>query len=199
MKTTVVFDIGNVLLNWLPLFHLNEKYHDAEIAKRLDEIIFQSREWGMLDKGIITTEEAERRFVEKEPDLALEIHEVLNYWPNTMHPIEESVALLYELKEKGYNLFFLSNMPQRGVDHLPENHRFFEVFSDGIFSAPERMVKPDREIYELMVSRFHLSTDECVFIDDNVDNVEAARAFGIDTVLFETPEQAKRDLYEYLK
>lgn len=65
-------------------------------------------------------------------------------------------------------------------------------------SYRERMIKPDREIYELLCNRFNINPSEAVFLDDNAANVKGAEEFGLHAIRFKNYEQAKEELERYL-
>lgn len=198
MIKNVIFDIGNVLMRFLPLRYLNDRYQ-AELADRINRTIFASKEWGMLDEGSIAFEEAERRFTERQPDIAEELRDVLYNWCSIMEPMEETIALLEELKRSGYRIYYLSNMPSIGRDFILENCAFLEHFDGGIFSCDERLVKPGSKIFELLLSRYRLRPKECLFLDDMEQNIETAKELGFETILFDGDTQIVRERLDGLK
>lgn len=104
--------------------------------------------------------------------------------------IEETVAAL---KERGYKLYLLSNAP----DYFYENighYRVFDLFDGFVVSGCEKVVKPDRRIYEIVLERFGLRAEECVFFDDLEKNVEGAKAVGIEAYRFEGDVRLIKDL-----
>jgi putative hydrolase of the HAD superfamily len=109
-------------------------------------------------------------------------------------PIEPTVALLRELRDRGFRLYGLSNMSQRVFAHLSDQHDFFQLFDGIVVSAAVRFLKPEPEIYEHLRERFALDFGESVFLDDMPRNVEAARQLGLPAIRFETTAQARREL-----
>ena len=189
MNRIFIFDVGNVLMSFLPLAFLNDRYADRDLANRLETVIFESPVWAMLDRGSVTDRQAIDILSGYEPDIANEISEVILGWTSIMKPIEENISLLYELKKQEVKLYYLSNMPLTGADYLPANYDYFRIFSGGIFSARERLAKPEPEIYELLLKRYALDRQACVFIDDSEANTDAASDLGIKSVLYKNPEQ----------
>ena len=79
-----------------------------------------------------------------------------------------------------------------------DNALDFLLLTDGdIFSYSVRQVKPDVEIYETLLKKYQLTADECVFIDDRMENIEGAEKAGIHGICFETIGQVKEDLKKY--
>jgi putative hydrolase of the HAD superfamily len=111
-----------------------------------------------------------------------------------MPSISENVAVLKNLSEKGYKLYVLSNFQKEGFDKALEKFDFFSLFDGMVVSARIKMVKPDREIYEHIISQFGLIPEESVFFDDTLNNVHAASKMGFIAVHTPTPK-ALNDYY----
>ena len=114
-------------------------------------------------------------------------------------PVEPTVALIEELKEKGYRLIVLSNMSPEYIDFLRELP-VFAHFDEQIVSCEVQRVKPEREIYELLFERCGVKADETIFIDDRKENVDAAAELGIVPFHFDryNPEKACNDLRDII-
>ena len=69
-----------------------------------------------------------------------------------------------------------------------------KVFSGGVYSYREKILKPDRRIYELIVNRYNLTKDETMFFDDKQKNIDAACEFGLKGILFRTIEDIENNL-----
>jgi len=109
-------------------------------------------------------------------------------------PIEPTVALLRELRERGLRLYGLSNMSESIFAYLYARHDFFKLLDGIVVSAAVKFLKPEPEIYQHLRDRFALDFAESVFIDDLARNVESARRLGLPAIRFETTEQVRRDL-----
>ena len=88
--------------------------------------------------------------------------------------LEDNVAIVRELKEKGYSLYLLSNFHKEAIKTMFERYDFFKLFDGGVISANEHLVKPDQKIYKLLLERYHLQPEESVFIDDMLANIKMA-------------------------
>jgi 2-haloacid dehalogenase len=95
--------------------------------------------------------------------------------------ITVNTRLLKPLKER-YRLFGLTNWSAEAFPIVFEQYQFFKEFEGIVVSAFEKMVKPDREIYELILNRYNLLADESLFIDDNLNNINAAKELGFSTI-----------------
>lgn len=92
-------------------------------------------------------------------------------------------SLLGTLKERGYRLYGLSNWHSK-VYGVMRRYPIFDLLDGRIISCEEKVVKPEPEIYQRLFARYGLNPQECLFADDKVANVEAARAQGMDAVVF---------------
>ncbi len=102
---------------------------------------------------------------------------------NMQEEIEPTARLIAELKERGFQLLVLSNMSLefiRFIRQLP----VYKHFDGEVVSCEERVVKPEAEIYKLLIERFDLDPAESLFVDDRPANLEAAAEHGIQTFLF---------------
>lgn len=190
----IIFDIGNVLLSFKPLEFLEGIFGPGDITAGLNEAIFLSPEWPKLDAGLITQEEAASLFCSRRPQLGDSIALVMDRWFEMLTPLEDSVKLLYSLSEKGHRLFYLSNYHKKAVGYILGRYGFFSLFENGIFSCDEHCIKPQPEIYERFLKKTGLAPENCVFIDDTPQNVDAASQFGMAGILFEGAEKLKGDI-----
>ena len=99
-----------------------------------------------------------------------------------------------QLKEAGYGVYYLSNFFQKADEDCKDLMGFLELTDGGILSYKDKVTKPDRQIYGLLLERFGLKAEECVFLDDTKKNIDGARAVGIHGILFHDREQAVAEL-----
>ena len=103
-----------------------------------------------------------------------------------------AIPWIEELKAKGYQFLVLSNFSRKVLRECWSDLDFLMYVDGGILSCQDKLIKPMPEIYSLILSRYHLKPEECVFMDDILENVEAARRAGINAFVFENQEQAKQ-------
>lgn len=178
----VVFDLGNVLLDYNPRRFMGELGIDPQHFDRLTEIFPQSREWQLLDMGRISDEAFLAAALRKEPALRREITLYHKHWYDHFHAIPENVAAFYELKEAGAKTIILSNFQKTCFSVIRAHNVFPDDFDGRVISFECGMRKPDPEIYELLISRYSLDPAHTVFIDDMPENTAAARAAGLKTI-----------------
>ena len=176
----IVFDLGRILLDYQPLVWLKKKNYTH--YNELFEIIFQNPLWVKLDEGTITREEFTEKLINEHPELALDIEEIMEEWIELPLPIENNIKLLSPLKKKGYHLYIISNFHLDAYNRFLKKQDWFTLFDGAIISAKEKLIKPDLRIYELLLERYQLKADECLFIDDSLDNINACKNVGMDGI-----------------
>ncbi len=194
MINNIVFDLGNVLLDFKPLVFLKEKFVDPELIDKLYQIVFKSREWIELDRGTVKEEDVVERLCRKNPGFEEEISEVFSEWKEILRPINGTVDILNELKEKGcYNLYVLSNYHLEAFE-VVSHYDFFKHFDGLVISAEINYIKPEPDIYDHLIEKFKIDPEKTLFIDDTRENLDGAEEFGIKTVYFEDPSRLWKEL-----
>lgn len=195
MIDTIIFDFGGVLVDWNPRYVYHDYFRDDEKMEWFLENICTDP-WNIeQDRGRLLSEATEL-LVALHPDWEKEIRMYYGEWETMLKDaIHGTVKILYELNEK-YKIYGLTNWSAETFPIALERFEFFEVFDGILVSGKEKLIKPDRKIFELMMSKFHLKPENSLFIDDNAKNVEASRAFGIETIHFQNPEDLRVKLVE---
>lgn len=112
---------------------------------------------------------------------------------NKSYPIiKENYEYIKSLKQKGYNLYLLSNITEDSYNYINNLININETFNGGIYSYQEKIVKPNQDIYNLILNRYNLNTNETVFFDDKEKNVNAANDIGLKSYVFKSIEDIKR-------
>jgi 2-haloacid dehalogenase len=183
----VVFDIGNVLIEWQP-----ERYYDATIGEDRRRAMFADVDLhGMNDR--IDLGEGFREVIyataEAYPQWRAEIRDWHDNWIKLATPaIPHSVQLLRTLRAKGVPVFALTNFGIESFAYARTRYDFLNEFDRPYVSGHMRVIKPDPRIYEMVEEDCGLSGDSLLFADDRADNIEAARARGWHAHLFEGPD-----------
>lgn len=193
MIKNVIFDLGNVLLNFEPKEYVKSKVVEEKIEE-IYESIFKSEEWPMLDRGTITEERAKVNIINRKMENEEFINSVFENWYDILTPIESSVEILRKLKERGYKVFYLSNFHLAAFEYVTKKHNFFGLFDGGVVSYKEKLLKPEKEIYEKILSEYNLEPEETLFIDDMEANVTAAIKSGIKGIVLKNPIDLKEEL-----
>ena len=190
----VIFDFGGVLVTWRPQEIIDSFYSDPALRAAVRAHALEHDDWLDMDRGTLDEDAVVARFAARMGRPETELRAFFDHLRASLIPIEPTVALLRELRARGFKLYGLSNMSQRVFEYLWGRHDFFGLFDGIVVSAAVRFLKPERGIYEHLRERFALDFGESVFLDDMPRNVEAARRLGLPAIRFETTEQARREL-----
>lgn len=154
--------------------------HGKEEEQRLlDEVIFSSKEWIELDNGTLEVDTAIEIFKSKLPDnLKGIVSEIMKKWPNYLAVQENMIEVIKKLKKHEYKTFILSNAPISIEEYLVTSE-LLQYFDGRVISALEKVSKPKKEIYEILLNKYDLIAEECLFIDDKAENVDAAIRVGM--------------------
>ena len=189
MIKNLIFDLGNVLISFRPSEYLDKKNYPENIKAKILTEIFGSKEWIMLDNGIINTRQAIDSIAAYSSLKKEEIAHIFNLRAELLFPLDENVRLLPELKKQGFRLFFLSNFPLDLFEEVKTGYYFFKYFEGGVISAEAKVSKPDSRIYDILLKKYSLTPEECLYIDDMEINVKAGEAAGMKgLVTFGSPE-----------
>ncbi len=194
--TTVVFDIGNVLVSWDPR-HLYRRFfagREAEMEWFLANICTPA--WNVeQDRGRSFKDAVDLLVQQHQPEWHPMIRAYDELWHETISgPIAGTVAILDALKRNDVPLYAITNWNQDKFREALERFPFLKSFAGIVVSGDERLLKPDREIFELFFERYDVKPETAVFIDDSLRNVEGARAAGMQALHFTAPEALARDL-----
>lgn len=181
MIKNAIFDLGGVVLG-RDFKRLGEVLGNTFAFISADESFPEY--WSEFDRGTYTREEV-TRMLAKDYNLTLEdAHEQVQRLLELLQPIPETVALIEELKARGIRCYVLSNMSKEFYAELLK-FPVFELFDGAVVSYQERINKPDRGIYEALLSRYNLVPSESIFADDKIANTEAASLLGLHTVTYD--------------
>ena len=178
MIKNIIFDLGQVLIEWKPR-NLLRNFTDNEQDLDLLEGICTSEEWERLDKGTITKEEAIEKISKRLPDRLRNICKEFIYNYAKFLVLNDDVCeIAIKLKENGYKVYVLSNTDES--DYLELQNRYIGKYIDGyLISAQEKILKPDKEIYLRLFEKFNLKPEECFFIDDKEANIIGGQKVGM--------------------
>ena len=194
MIKNIVFDIGNVLTNYRWKGFLEDKGYDEEMIGRIAKASVMTPYWDEFDRGEWSEEETLKAFISVDPGIEKELREAYANIEEMVTKRDFAIPWIRELKEKGYRVYCLSNFSKKAYDECRAALGFLQELDGGILSYRERIVKPNPAIYNLLLTRYDLKADECVFFDDMERNVKAAIECGYHAFVFTTLEQAKADL-----
>lgn len=189
MIKNYIFDFGNVLGEFSPDKLTKVYVPDEKTRAHIRDVVFDRIYWDKLDEGVITDEEVKKDICTRLP---AELHEVackvFDDWTYNMTPVKGMEQLIFDIKKTDKKLYLLSNIGKPFI----ENHRsvkwikeLFDCFDGLVMSGSIKKVKPNKDVFEYLLKKFDLTAEECLFIDDNENNIEGAKCVGIDGYLFD--------------
>jgi 2-haloacid dehalogenase len=193
-----LFDLGNVFFDWNPERILKPIFNDDERMKFfINNISFPLLDT-RCDAGV-TIEVAVNDAVKKFPDFEKEIK---LYYPNHGNMVggffQKTVDIFYKVKNLNYSCYVLSNWSAETYEGMEETYLFLKDFDGKIISGRDFLIKPDPAIYELAISRFDLVPQETLFIDDRLDNIEAAQKLNFQTIHLTDPSLIQKLIDPYI-
>lgn len=201
MIKNIIFDLGNVIINYNQKKIINNFTEKEEEIKYIYDEIFHAPEWTLMNLGDITNDEA-IEIINKRNEFKYEklTQEFLHEWYKKQPINRDIVEIAKILKNNGYNLFVLSNMANQTYEYF-KNDEFFSLCTGIVISAHEHVKKPDEKVYRLLLDRYNLNAEECLFIDDDDSgkNYETANKIGIKgrRIMPNQAEDVKKLLLEF--
>ena len=195
---TVIFDLGGVLIDW------NPEYLYAKIFKgdteKMDWFLSTvcTPDWNMEQDAGRTFEDATELLVNDYPEYKKEISAFYDRWEEMIKDeIHGTVMILNTLKELNeVKLYALTNWSIQTFPIAKQRFSFLKQFEGIVVSGEEKTRKPYSKIYKTTLERYDLSPERCLFIDDSLDNVNAAKDLKINALQFKNADQLKSDLKE---
>lgn len=175
----IVFDIGNVLMSWDPEGIYKSLFKKDDYYSHPLSSIVGSDIWLELDKGTIELNAAIEKLTRRNESCSLEIDIFIRQAPHYINPLTESVECALKYKELGYKIYLLSNFPEYGYKIIRSKFDFFNQFHGEIISWNVKAIKPYKDIYNILLSRYNLDPEATLFIDDLKENITAAEKLNI--------------------
>ena len=194
MIKTLVFDLGGVLIDWNPRYLYRKLIDDEnDIDSFLSEVC--NPEWNFKQDAGRALAEATAERIALYPEKKSLIEAFYDRWEEMLGgEIGETVEILRELKNKGESLYALTNWSGETYPIAEERFVFLQWFKGTLVSGVEKMAKPDPAIFHLLLNRYELKAQDCLFIDDSMTNIEAASRIGFETHHFRTATGLRREL-----
>jgi 2-haloacid dehalogenase len=194
MINTIIFDLGNVLIDWNPNYLYDKIFPEKETRDYFLTRICTPAWHAKQDAGRPVSE-ATKELVAKHPEWEKEITAFYSRW-NEMFGgvIEGSLEILKALKKTNIKLYALTNWSAELFEHALAEYGFLHWFDGRVVSGEEGINKPEPEVYKRLLQRFSVDPGTTLFIDDKDYNVAAAMSLGMDGIIFESPEQLRTEL-----
>ena len=197
-----LFDLGGVFFDWDP------NYFYANVFETEDEKNFFLSEvcndvWNIKQDAGRTIIDAEAELIPKYPKYEKEI---TFYYKNHRKMIrgtfEQSIKVLNFLNNNNYECYVLSNWSSETFygphQSMLDDYPFLNKFDGLLISGEDKLIKPDPAIYELAIKRFNLIPKETVFIDDKLENINAAKDLDLNTIHLVNPNNIETEINNFL-
>ena len=200
MIRNVIFDYGNVLVDWNPAYLFLPVFGGDEEKCRFFTENVCNREWfTRMDRGEsmdVCVAELQAAF----PQYADAVAMFRDRWFDMCNgDIPGMYEIIQELKREGVGVSGLTNWPAETFTEARRRFRTLASIDNYVVSSSVKLVKPDPAVYNLLLSRFNLNAEECVFIDDRADNVNAAISLGMSGIVYPgTADELSGILYPML-
>jgi putative hydrolase of the HAD superfamily len=196
LALNIVFDFGGVVFIWDPRTIVTRVFSDEiDIQKAIS--VFSHPDWLEFDRGTITIENLVKNITARTGLPFDKVIDMIRHIPLTLKPTQETIDLIYEMKDKGHNVYALTNMPHMSMAHFESEYKFMKIFNGIVASCRIHMVKPEPEIYHYLLDKYELDPQETIFIDDTTVNLSPASSLGIRTIEFKNPAQCRNTLELY--
>ncbi len=182
---TVIFDLGNVLVEYDWKSCLASFGFDKETYEVIANAVFLNEDWEKGDAGA-SPDEWLALFIENAPEYEKEIRRVYEELEGCIKSYIYTPNLIKYFRDKGYRIFYLSNYSEYLYEKTKDKLSFIETFDGGIFSYKEKCIKPNRAIYQILLERYDITAEKALFFDDRPDNIAQACELGIQGILFTT-------------
>lgn len=190
----IIFDVGQVLVKYDWETYLDSFGFPAEEREKLAKTVFLSNTWNERDRSTHNEVYYVNQMVKEAPEYEADIRELMRRSDETIHKTDYADTWVQYLKEKGYYIYILSNYATDTLRKTRSKLTFLKYVDGAVFSCEVKQIKPESDIYQTLISRYHLNPEKSVFLDDRAENCEAARKAGIHAIQFHSFKQAAADL-----
>ncbi|HFD31763.1 MAG TPA: HAD family phosphatase [Gammaproteobacteria bacterium] len=194
----IIFDLGAVMFEWNPK-KISENFTDnIELQNKIQTELYYHQDWIDFDNAIINEAEATRRASERLEIPIKDAKRLFNETKESLILISKTHDVLKQVKNKNLNAYCLSNISPELFKHVYDQHDLFELFDGIVTSGVENTGKPGKRIFEILLDRYQLNAQECLFIDDSPANTATANELGITTVTFKGLDECYKEIYSHI-
>ena len=194
--TTVVFDIGGVLLDWNPRYLFRKLFDDEqEMEYFLTHVC--SHTWNLMQDAGRPFAEGVAELSARYPHYTDQITAYHERWEETLGEVlDDTLTVMRELQQRTVPLYAITNFNHETFDLCRGRYDFLEAFGGIVVSGDVRLLKPDPAIYLRLLQDYGLRAADCVFIDDSEMNAIGARRVGMHAIHFRSAEQLRGELVQ---
>ena len=193
-----LFDLGGVFFDWDPNYFFKDIF-DNEKERKYFLTKVCNDQWNMQQDAGRSIAEAESELIPRFPHYEKEIKMYYkNHRKMLRGTFDLSIKVLKKLKKLNYECFVLSNWSAETFVGMTEDYPFLKLFDGMLISGEDKLMKPDSAIYELAINRFNLNPNETIFIDDKLENIQAAQNSNLLTIHLTDPNKIEYEINKFL-
>lgn len=194
MIKNIIFDFGNVLVQWHPELVYREYFGDEAKAwwflRHVADMDFRQR----IDAGE-SLDDCIREKQAQYPEYEQAVELYRSKWREMLtDEVPGMREVILELRSKNYEIFGLTNWSMETFPEAREHFGILQMIDRYVVSGAEGLVKPDPRLFQVLLDRYGLKAEDCIFVDDNPDNVAAAKDIGMQGILFTNAEKLRKEL-----
>ncbi len=190
----VIFDFGNVLVQWHPEKVYAEHFGDEARAWWFLRHVCDAAWRNRIDAGESTAACIEE-LKAQQPEYAEAIELYRSRWREMLtDEVPGMREVINDLRNRGHEIYGLTNWSMETFPAARERFGILQMIDRYVVSGAEGLVKPDARLFRVLLDRYHLQAEECVFVDDNPDNVAAANALGMEGIVFTGADSLRKYL-----
>ena len=190
----VIFDFGNVLVQWHPEKVYAEHFGDEARAWWFLRHVCDAAWRNRIDAGESTAACIEE-LKAQQPEYAEAIELYRSRWREMLtDEVPGMREVINDLRNSGHEIYGLTNWSMETFPAAREHFGILQMIDRYVVSGAEGLVKPDARLFRVLLDRYHLQAEECVFVDDNPDNVAAANALGMEGIVFTSADSLRKHL-----
>ena len=189
-----MFDLGGVLIDWSPRYLYSKIWNDpSEVDYFLKNICNMA--WNSQQDAGRSFAEAEEVLIVEYPEYKEAIRSYFQRWPEMLNGLVQGMEEIFDDLFERYPLYALTNWSTETFPFACQRYdRLLNAFQDIVVSGEEKHIKPQEELFNILLTRNGLEARESVLIDDSLVNVETARQLGFTALHFVNAAQLKLDL-----
>lgn len=195
MIKNIILDVGKVLVAWQPKVTMRELGISDETVEILAKALFDSGIWNEADRGVLSDDEFLELAIRQVPEYEAEVRLFWNNIDRAIWQFPYVKLWIRAMKKAGYKVYILSNYGNWSYEKTKERAlNFLEEVDGAVFSYEVKQIKPDAAIFQALCDKYSLKAEECVFLDDLPANIEGAKNFGMQGIVFKGLQDALEEL-----
>lgn len=190
----IIFDFGNVLVQWHPELVYGKYFGDEAKAWWFLRHVADAAWRNRIDAGE-STDACIAELKAQQPEYSDAIELYRSRWKEMLtDEVPGMREVIKDIESKGYEIYGLTNWSMETFPEAREHFGILQMIDRYVVSGAEGLVKPDHRLFQVLLDRYSLKAKECTFIDDNPDNVAAAKALGMTGIVFTGAEELRKQL-----